>query len=52
MFWQSGDTPLHVASRKGNVGAIQLLLQKGANINEANNVSKHYTVYIAKYVDI
>ena len=44
MFWQLGDTPLYIASRVGNVGAIQLLLQKGANINEADKVS-NITLY-------
>ena len=39
MFWQSGETPLHVTSSQGNVGAIQLLLQKGANVNETDEVS-------------
>ena len=39
MLWQFGDTPLHEASGEDNVGAIQLLLQKGANINEADEVS-------------
>ena len=44
MFWQDGETPLYVASSEGNVGAIQLLLQKGANINEADEVS-NITLY-------
>ena len=40
MFWQIDDTPLHVASLNGQVEAIALLLQKGANIDKVNNVSK------------
>ena len=40
VFWQLGDTPLHKASQFGNLGVIQLLLHKGANIHEANNVRK------------
>ena len=40
MFWQIGDTPLHRASYNGEVEAMTLLLQKGANIDKVNNVSK------------
>ena len=40
MFWQNGNTPLHVASWNGELEAIALLLQKGANIDKVNNVSK------------
>ena len=39
-FWQNGGTPLHDASERGQIEAITLLLQKGANINKVNNVSK------------
>ena len=34
------ETPLHYASRKGKVDAIKVLLEKGANIDHVDNVSK------------
>ena len=39
MFWQDCNTPLHDASRNGEVDAIKLLLEKGANVNDVNIVS-------------
>ena len=36
---QDGDTPLMVASRKGRDGFVQLLLNKGAQVNHQNEVS-------------
>ena len=40
MFWQFGQTPLHYASDSGKIDAIKVLLEKGANIDHVNNVSK------------
>ena len=39
VFLQSKDTPLHGASRKGHDAVVDLLLRKGAAINQTNIVS-------------
>ena len=36
----SGNTPLHIASRKGNKESVEILLQAGANLNAANRRGK------------
>ena len=36
---QNGDTPLMVASREGHTGCVQLLLDKGAQVDYQNEVS-------------
>ena len=41
MYWQFGKTPLHEASCYGRVDVIGLLLEKEANVNAVDNVSKH-----------
>lgn len=35
---QYGVTPLHYASKEGHTGAMELLLQAGADINAYNHV--------------
>jgi ankyrin repeat protein len=35
-----GRTPLHLASRKGNIDAMKILLERGANINAVDQVFK------------
>ena len=39
---QNGRSPLKVALLKGNVKCLQLLLDKGANVNEQNKVSSFH----------
>ena len=39
---QDGRSPLKVALSKGNVKCIQLLVDKGANVNEQNKVSSFH----------
>ncbi len=34
---QNVDNPLHIASRKGKAGCVELLLKSGANPSKANN---------------
>ena len=52
VFLQSGETPLHDASRQGQVEAIDMLLNKGANINHTNNVSLHIIdLFIYRQID-
>ena len=36
---QDGDTPLMVATHEGHVGCVQLLLDRGAQIDHQNKVS-------------
>ena len=36
---QDGNTPLMVASREGHDGCVQLLLDRGAQVNHQNKVS-------------
>ena len=36
---QDGDTPLMVASREGHDGCVQLLLDRGAQVDHQNKVS-------------
>ena len=40
LFSQEGNIPLHYASSEGHVGTARLLLQEGADIHTANNVSE------------
>ncbi len=35
--YNSGDTPLHIAVRKGAIEIVKILLKKGANINAKDN---------------
>ena len=37
---QHGDTPLMVASREGRDRCVRLLLNKGAQVNRENKVSR------------
>jgi ankyrin repeat protein len=37
---QTGDTPMHVAAFSGSIGAMSLLLSKGANVNDFNTQHK------------
>ena len=39
-FAQAGDTALHLASFNNHPQVVQLLLDKGANINQANEVGR------------
>ena len=39
---QEGRSPMKVALSKGNVKCIQLLVDKGANVNEQNEVSSFH----------
>ena len=36
---QAGDTPLMEAASRGNVECLQLLLDKGADVNQQNKAS-------------
>jgi hypothetical protein len=36
--WQFGSTPLHKASEHGHEATVQLLIDKGADVNATNNV--------------
>ena len=40
MHFQHGSTPLHDASARGHLEAIQLLLDRGSNVHAQNNVSE------------
>ena len=35
-----GNTPLHIAAEKNYVGAVSLLLTKGADCNHKNNLGR------------
>jgi hypothetical protein len=37
---QTGDTPIHVAAFSGSIGAMSLLLSKGANVDDFNTQHK------------
>ena len=39
---QDGDTPLMVASREGRYRCVQLLLDRGAQVNHQNKVSEFW----------
>ena len=36
----SGDTPLHVAARKGRTAVAEMLLQNGASTDKVNNMNQ------------
>ena len=40
LFFQTDVNPLNAACENGNNEIVQILLSKGANINQADNVSK------------
>ena len=35
---QDGDTPLYMASQEGHEGVVELLLEKGANVDQQDEV--------------
>ena len=39
MLLQNGETPLHLASKRGDAKAVTILTRSGANTNIKNNVS-------------
>ena len=39
MLLQNHETPLHYAAREGHTDVVQLLIDKGADINAKNKVS-------------
>ena len=39
-FMQNGETALYHASKTGQSQVVQLLIEKGANVNEVNKVHK------------
>ena len=38
LYYQDGGTPLHYAARNNALDVAKLLIEKGANMNAANNV--------------
>ena len=36
---QAGDTVLHIAAQYGEVEAVELIVQRGANVHSVNKVS-------------
>ena len=46
--WQDGDTALMIASRRGEVEAMKVLFDKGADVNAANKVSAALAASIAR----
>ena len=46
--WQYGETALMHASREGEVEAMKVLLDKGADVNAATNVSAALAASIAR----
>ena len=48
---QNGETPLHIASNKGDANVVRILTRSGANINLRNNVRKLETHnYVVTYM--
>ena len=39
--WKYGGTALHVAAAHGHVKVVEVLLDRGANIEARNDVSRH-----------
>ena len=39
LLLQNGETPLHIASLKGDTNAVKILARSRANVNIENNVS-------------
>ena len=48
VWWQDGETALMGASAKGNVEAMKVLLDKGADVNAAASVSAALAASIAR----
>ena len=41
LLLQNGETPLHLASKRGDAKAVRILTRSGANTNIRNNVRVH-----------
>ena len=47
LLLQNGETPLYIASLKGDTKAVKILARLGANVNIKNNVSfTQLTTYV------
>ena len=52
VFLQGNNTPLHLASRHGHAAVVDLLIGKGAAIDQTNDVSQQITIcclYVRTY---
>ena len=49
---QNGQTPLHMAVRRGNIGVVTELLERGAKVDAQDNVSTYYLLYVYIYIII
>ena len=41
-FLQDGDTPIHLALRRGHVEVVEKLISSGANVNVVDQLSVNY----------